>query len=87
MSESDAKLGEKARILVRALNDFTGLLAVQAPSDMLIAQVDTLDAAVREVLALCPEEWEHGSTNWTDSIMQNQGKLIELVLAMQSRSS
>lgn len=87
MSDSDAKLGEKTRALVRALSDFTALLTVQAPADMLIAQVDSLNESVREVLALCPEEWDHDSTNWTDSIMQNQGKLIELVLAMQSRSS
>lgn len=86
MSESDSKLGEKTRALVRALSDFTALLTVQAPAEMLAAQVDSLNESVRDVLSLCPEEWEHDSTNWTESIMQNQGKLIELVLMMQSRS-
>lgn len=87
MSASDEKIGEKTRELVSALSDLTALMFVQAPTPVLVAQVDTLNHAVRQVLAMCPNEWSHDSTDWTDAIMQNQGRLIELFMAMQSRSS
>jgi len=87
MSVSDEKLGEKARELVVALSDFTSLILVKAPTPVLVAQVDTLNQSIKQVLAMCPNEWSHDSTDWTDAIMQNQGRLIELFVAMQSRSS
>jgi hypothetical protein len=86
MSEADAKLGKKARELVRALNDFAALLSIQAPTEMLVGQVEKLNDAVGEVLEMCPEEWWHKSSDWTDPLVQNQARLIEIVLAMQSKS-
>lgn len=81
---TDAQVGAKARELVKALSDFSAMLAVGAPTPLLAGQVEVLNGTVSDILDLCPDEWAQEDGKWTDALLEHQSKLLELVMFLQS---
>jgi hypothetical protein len=80
-SASNEKLGERTRVLMRAISSFADMVAVGAPTPMLARQLDELEAIFIEIDQLA------GTNMYENLDFGDMGQLMKLYELFQFRQA
>jgi hypothetical protein len=87
VSDEDAKLGARARDLLRSLSMFADMLAVSAPTSVLARQAAEMEQIAREVDAMAGSGLFDGNAWSVITDMANLMRVYELIQQRQADSA